>query len=296
MIDSRAETSPLIETVVARKDNGHLPRFLRAPMFAAAGLGSIAFVLSGCGGENAGVAAAQTPNPTPASTATPEATPTVKLDPNCTIRKFGVLGLGIIDHPTRENTIGLTDAVDLNVGVYEFGPAVLTVRKNPLDSKSPIIDQFMGNMIVNPEDGQAEVVFNNLKTTANTKALSGKPAAAVEVSFKEDKVRQSTNSALPPQKPIIVECGEDGVAWGGRYATEEDINIVAKGSKGVSSVGAKIDRFMEKIFGKGRTFKLTSAGENSQQNAKIVSDNLANLIQHAKLIRTKERDLASGQK
>lgn len=210
-------------------------------------------------------------------------------DPECKIGKFVVFGFGFIDNPEKPNRAGLIDPIDFSIGATEFGQArlaVLTDPKNPNSKRQ----EFSGSMVVLGD--HAEVRFANLSVTPNTKGINGKDAAEVLVSFKEDKVRQTDNPLLPPEKAVVVECGQDGVAWGGRYAPVEDIHKVVKNAKAISTVGAEIDRLMEGTFGKGRKFGLTPQGDDPQQNLKILRNSIAEAIQHADAVRKKERELA----
>lgn len=213
---------------------------------------------------------------------------------DCTVRKFIVYGLGAIDHPVKTNQDGIIDTVDLLIddAVAFRGGFKLSV---PADLQNPYSQrkEFDGNMVSKGDYAKGELA--NLVTTANTKSVNGKDAVKFFISFPGDPIRQPGNPQFPPELPVVIECGQDGVAWGNRYPTEAAINKKADNATVVYSVGARIDQLMEEDFGKGRKLGLTPSGDNPQQNLKDLKDNLPQVISHAEKVRKGERAAATPQ-
>lgn len=205
-------------------------------------------------------------------------------DPNntCTIPTFPVYGFEFIDDPRGGGRSGLVDPGDFVIGSTDFGNAVVNIA-----GSEPRKD----TMVVRGD--HAETVFTNLSGRPTTRGKNGDPALEVKVSFENDRIRSTVDPTRPPDISVVVRCGENGVAVGGRYATEDAIRTVLRNAAGVYSVGSRLDQLMNSLFGPGRNLGLTLKGEDPKQNLAFSKQNLDNIIAQAKAVREGERQAAA---
>lgn len=208
-------------------------------------------------------------------------------DPQCGV-KLLVLGFRFVDNPVIPNRLGLIDPVDYALGVPEFGEVVINYQDDPKDLKSKRTEIARASMVV--RDGDHAEVLLNLQPKPNTKVQNGKDAARLLVSFAEDRIRQADDSSLPVEKPIDIECGQDGLFYNGRYASQSAIDT-AKNVAGVDMVGTMVDKISGQRFN-GRTLGLAPAGSDRGKNLKDLLDHLPDIKARAQQVREKERGLA----
>lgn len=203
----------------------------------------------------------------------------------CTVSKFAVIGEGYVDNPEISNRDGRIDTVDPKMGPYQFGEAVINQLADPKDLKSPRTEVARASMVVFKGD-HAEVIFNSLPATANTKGANGQPAAELRISFANDPIKDAFDPSLPPETTAVVRCGQSGFAVGGRYAPEKDIIRTAETTTEVETIGANVEQRLREIFGSAPN--LTPKGDNPKHNAEVFKTKKDEIVQHARGVRATE--------
>lgn len=208
-------------------------------------------------------------------------------DPECSFNLLVIGGL-ILDNPVEPNRKGLTDFKDYVLGGIEMGEAVVNRQDDPKNPNSARQELRRGDMVV--KDDHSRVNFRDIKAVPNTKGEHGKPAVRVSVSFALDPIKQEQNPLLPVEVSGPIECGETGVAYGGRAAIKDNIMTALRGGFVIRKFGTIMDRVSREFY--GRAAGVAPAIDNPAKNLTDLKNNTNVALENALAVKAKEKSQA----